>query len=296
MINTKKVNAVLLALIMVFSMCVPAFASSRVIDGTVYYVCDSCDYASDRKADYNSHVASVHGGDGNNSTSGSSNSSSNSSSTSSSSSSSSSGGSALDQAVNGGFVAANYYECPGCGKRYTSLSDYNDCVDSHNNGVDMHWKTYINQTLPEIFQTLMTYVQYFYESLYNLGFDKILYTNLESFFSALTSSIMAFMDLTSASDSTESDVAGAMTDLESTVNSVDLSGTVLAGFIDTVKTIINTIKQKIKDLYSGNKETTVEITEAEAPAETGSANVGIAVFAAISVAAAAAFVCTKKKA
>ena len=289
MINTKKVNAVLLALIMVFSMCVPAFATTRVIDDTTYYVCDACDYVSNSKSDYNLHVASVHGG-------ADTSSGSNTNTNSSSSSSSSSGGSALDSAVNGGYVASNYYECPGCGKRYTSLEDYNDCVDSHNNGVDMHWKAYVNQTLPEIFQTLMTYVQYFYESLYNLGFDKILYTNLESFFSALTSSIMTFMDLTSASDTTESDVAGAMTDLESTANSVDLSGTVLAGFIDTVKSIINTIKQKIKDLYSGNKETTVEITEAEAPAETGSANVGIAVFAAISVAAAAAFVCTKRKA
>ncbi len=281
MINTKKVNAVLLALIMVFSMCVPAFATTRVIDNTTYYICDAGDYLSTDKSGYDSHVASVHGG---------------ADSTTTTTSSSSSSGSALDSAVNGGYVASNYYECPGCGKRYTSLEDYNDCVDSHNNGVDMHWKTYVNQTLPEIFQTLMTYVQYFYESLYNLGFDKILYTNLESFFSALTSSIMTFMDLTSASDTTESDVAGAMTDLESTANSVDLSGTVLAGFIDTVKSIINTIKQKIKDLYSGNKETTVEITEAEAPAETGSANVGIAVFAAISVAAAAAFVCTKRKA
>lgn len=283
MINTKKVNAVLLALIIVFSMCVPAFATTYVDNyGTPYYMCDLCTYSCYEKAEYSSHIASVHGGAD--------------STTTTTTSSSSSSGSALDSAVSGGYVASNYYECPGCGKRYTSLEDYNDCVDSHNNGVDMHWKAYVNQTLPEIFQTLMTYVQYFYESLYNLGFDKILYTNLETFFSAITSSIMTFMDLTSASDTTESDVAGAMTDLESTVNSVDLSGTVLAGFIDTVKSIINTIKQKIKDLYSGNKETTVEITEAEAPAETGSANVGIAVFAAISVAAAAAFVCTKRKA
>ena len=294
MINTKKVNAVLLALIMVFSMCVPAFASSRVINGTMYYICDACNYTADNQADYNSHVASAHGGA--DASSGSNTNTNSNSSSSGSSSSSSSSGSALDNAVSRGYVSNNYYECPGCGKRYTTLEEYNDCVDSHNNGVDMHWKAYVNQTLPEIFQTLMTYVQYFYESLYNLGFDKILYTNLESFFSALTSSIMTFMDLTSASDTTESDVAGAMTDLESTANSVDLSGTVLAGFIDTVKSIINTIKQKIKDLYSGNKETTVEITEAEAPAETGSANVGIAVFAAISVAAAAAFVCTKRKA
>ena len=40
--------------------------------------------------------------------------------------------------------------------------------------------------------------------------------------------------------------------------------------------------------------TTVVETTAAAPADTGSASVGIAVFAAVSVAAAAAYVCTKK--
>ena len=43
-------------------------------------------------------------------------------------------------------------------------------------------------------------------------------------------------------------------------------------------------------------ETTETTTEVVEPSDTGSASVGIAAFAAISVAAAAAYVCTKKKA
>ncbi len=59
-----------------------------------------------------------------------------------------------------------------------------------------------------------------------------------------------------------------------------------------IKDILDAVKAKIKALYCGEPATTaVE----EAP-ETGSASTGIAVFAAISVAAAAAYVCTKKRA
>lgn len=71
----------------------------------------------------------------------------------------------------------------------------------------------------------------------------------------------------------------------------------LAGFgIDIgkgkIKDILDSIKSKIKALYCGEPATTA----AEAAPETGSASTGIAVFAAISVAAAAAYVCTKKRA
>lgn len=263
MINTKKVYAVILALIIALSMCVPAFAVESL------YKCRECGAMFDNSEDYDKHIETH-----------------NTTFTTASSSSDDPGG----------YVGDKYYECPGCGRRYTNLEDYNACVNSHNYGVDMHWDDYMGQTLPEIFQVLMGYVQYFYESFYNLGFDQIAYGNMEKFFGALTNTIMRLMGLVAEADTPQADVAGAVDDLESTVNSVDLSNTPLAGFIETVKNIINTIRQKIKDFYAGDKETTIEQTVAEAPAETGSADIGIAALAAISVAAAAAFVCTKKKA
>ena len=88
----------------------------------------------------------------------------------------------------------------------------------------------------------------------------------------------------------ESDVAGAVADLENKVDLLGIGGTVL----ETIKNLIDTLKQKIKDFYCHETETAEE-TEAEAPADTGSSSIGITVFAAVSVAAAAAFVCTRKK-
>lgn len=79
----------------------------------------------------------------------------------------------------------------------------------------------------------------------------------------------------------EADVKGALADLES----FNIPG---------AEDLINALKAKIKAMYAGEVATTVEETTAAAPADTGSASVGIAVFAAVSVAAAAAYVCTKK--
>ncbi len=89
----------------------------------------------------------------------------------------------------------------------------------------------------------------------------------------------------------KADVAGAVADLEFKVDALNLPGNIL----ETVKVLISELKQKIKDFYAGAIETSVDITEAEAPAETGSASTGIAVFAAVSALAAAAYVCTKKR-
>lgn len=81
-------------------------------------------------------------------------------------------------------------------------------------------------------------------------------------------------------------VEGAVSDLESALKNckIDLSCGAIKDFLDS-------IKAKIKALYCGEPAT----TEVEATPETGSASTGIAAFAAISVAAAAAYVCTKKK-
>ena len=83
----------------------------------------------------------------------------------------------------------------------------------------------------------------------------------------------------------EADVNGAIDDLKAKVGNSGKLGDLL-----------DSLKAKIKSFYAGDKATTEATTAAEKPAETGSATAGIAAFAAISVAAAAAYVCTKKKA
>ena len=90
------------------------------------------------------------------------------------------------------------------------------------------------------------------------------------------------------------DVNGAFADLEASLTGLEIPG---------VDDILNQIKSKIKAMYAGEKATTVTETTTEEPTtvptkapDTGSATAGIAAFAAISVAAAAAYVCTKKKA
>ena len=91
----------------------------------------------------------------------------------------------------------------------------------------------------------------------------------------------------------KADVAGAISDLESKLDTLPILGDML----EYCRNLINTLKQKIKDLYAGKKETeAVASTDVAPSADTGSSSVGIVAFAAISVAAAAAYVCTKKKA
>ncbi len=90
-----------------------------------------------------------------------------------------------------------------------------------------------------------------------------------------------------ASAVSEAEVKGAVADLEAALADVK---------IPAIDDLLNGLKQKIKDLYAGEVATTVveETTVAEEIVETGSSSVGIALFAAVSVAAAAAYVCTKK--
>lgn len=84
----------------------------------------------------------------------------------------------------------------------------------------------------------------------------------------------------------ESGVNGIVADLEALVAGFDFE-------IPVLSDLINSLKNLIKDLYAG-EIATLPTEPAETP-DTGSAPVGIAVFAAVSVAAAAAYVCTKKK-
>lgn len=90
----------------------------------------------------------------------------------------------------------------------------------------------------------------------------------------------------------ESGVLGALDDFSAKVEASDIGG----DFIAQIKALITSLKQKIKDFYACDKETEIQETEAETDIPTGSASAGLAVFAAVSAAAAAAYVCTKKKA
>ena len=104
--------------------------------------------------------------------------------------------------------------------------------------------------------------------------------------------LIDFIDSIGLGAVAQADVAGAISDLEAKLESLPIVGKVL----EYCHNLINTLKQKIKDLYAHNETEYVEETDAAPSADTGSSSMGIAAFAAISVAAAAAYVCTKKKA
>lgn len=248
----KKLIAVVLALVLAFSCTAIAFADWEVVtdaSGKTWYHCKQCDRTYDSVSEYNNHVNIYH----------------------------------VSETTTTASTVKEYV-CPGCGKIYYDIYSYNECLQSHNYGVDKHYETYIGMTIPAIIDTLRGY--FVGSQSQNLIFD-VLYKILEY--------VYAFIDSYVAGRSTGGDVAGvngAVAELDGILSGMDLTLPQFDGVCD----LVNTLKQKIKDLYAGNIETTIEETEAEAPAETGSANMGIAIFAAISVAAAAAFVCTKKKA
>lgn len=80
---------------------------------------------------------------------------------------------------------------------------------------------------------------------------------------------------------TSGKVDGLVAELEGLLSGVEIPG---------MKDLINALKEKILSWYTPD----IFVTDPVETPETGSAPVGIAVFAAVSVAAAAAFVCTKK--
>lgn len=80
---------------------------------------------------------------------------------------------------------------------------------------------------------------------------------------------------------TSGKVDGLVAELEGLFTGIEIPG---------MKDLINALKEKILSWYTPD----IFVTDPVETPETGSAPVGIAVFAAVSVAAAAAFVCTKK--
>ncbi len=108
--------------------------------------------------------------------------------------------------------------------------------------------------------------------------------------------VAAAEDSTAAWDAVEGAIVKVIDAIEDKTANIDgevLNLETLLDGVPGVDGLIDDLKGAIKDLYAGEVATVPETT-AEAPAETGSSAAGIAVFAAVSVAAAAAYVCTKK--
>ena len=161
--------------------------------------------------------------------------------------------------------------CPYCEREFSSEKSYNDhiaiCAGQANNGAN-----FANITIVDVINSL---------------FDAFKVNN--DWLTAVSGILTRIMDLIEKIGTSlvgKADVAGAIDDLEAKVAELPIVGDVL----EYIHNLITTLKQKVKDLYAHDAE-----TAAVAPVDTGSTSVGIAAFAAVSVAAAAAFVCTKKK-
>ncbi len=172
--------------------------------------------------------------------------------------------------------------CQKCFQSFVDENAYNDHIAICTYGDE---KDYINLTLKDLLTMIIDLVKV------NAGqWDAIesVVIRLVDFIENIGSGLVA-----------QADVEGAVADLEASLADFSIPG---------LDDILNTLKAKIKNMYAGEKATTVVVetttettteettTEPEVITDTGSASVGIAAFAAISVAAAAAYVCTKKKA
>lgn len=163
--------------------------------------------------------------------------------------------------------------CTKCGANFESEAEFNKHVAECKVGETAPEKDYVDLTVKEILNMII--------DLAKSGMAQ--WDAIES----VVIRLVDFLENIGSAVVPQADVEGAVADLESA----------LAPLKSADKdSLLDALKAKIKALYAGEKATTEAETSAEAPADTGSASVGIAVFAAVSVAAAAAYVCTKKKA
>lgn len=165
-------------------------------------------------------------------------------------------------------------ECPKCHAKFVDEAEYNKHVAActYGESAPATTKDYVDLTVKDVLNAIVELIK-----SSNTQWDDI-----ESVVNRLVDLVE---NLLKGITVPEADVNGAIDDLKAKVGD---SGK-LGGLLDS-------LKAKIKSFYAGDKATTEATTAAEKPAETGSATAGIAAFAAISVAAAAAYVCTKKKA
>ncbi|MGN0542584.1 MAG: hypothetical protein ACI4JG_03930 [Acutalibacteraceae bacterium] len=162
--------------------------------------------------------------------------------------------------------------CPNCQRAFANEAEYNKHIDLCK-GSDPYVapeKDYVDLTVKEILAMIVDVAK---ASMSQWDAIESVVIRLVDFLENIGSAVAP------------ADVEGAVADLEAALK--DVKG---------VDGLLDALKAKIKELYAGEIATEPETTKAEEPANTGSASVGIAVFAAVSVAAAAAYVCTKKKA
>lgn len=162
--------------------------------------------------------------------------------------------------------------CPKCGAKFAIEAEYNKHVASCTHGDPAPTKDYVDLTVKDVLNAIVELI-------------KSSNTQWDDIESVVTRLVDLVENLLKGITVPEADVNGAIDDLKAKVGD---SGK-LGGLLDS-------LKAKIKSFYAGDKATTEATTAAEKPAETGSATAGIAAFAAISVAAAVAYVYTKKKA
>ena len=162
--------------------------------------------------------------------------------------------------------------CPKCGAKFAIEAEYNKHVAACTVGDPAPSKDYVVLTVKDGLNAIVELI-------------KSSNTQWDDIESVVTRLVDLVENLLKGITVPEADVNGAIDDLKAKVGNSGKLGDLL-----------DSLKAKIKSFYAGDKATTEATTAAEKPAETGSATAGIAAFAAISVAAAAAYVCTKKKA
>lgn len=162
--------------------------------------------------------------------------------------------------------------CPKCGAKFAIEAEYNKHVAACTVGDPAPTKDYVDLTVKDVLNAIVELI-------------KSSNTQWDDIESVVTRLVDLVENLLKGITVPEADVNGAIDDLKAKVGDSGKLGDLL-----------DSLKAKIKSFYAGDKATTEATTAAEKPAETGSATAGIAAFAAISVAVAAAYVCTKKKA
>ena len=194
------------------------------------------------------------------------------------------------EALNEHMQIYHHYECPYCHNIFTDAALYNEhlpiCKDNHPTQVDP-----ADISIDNILQTLLS----FFDRT-NANFDTYLYTDIQNvliqvieLMNNLINNLFAYGVIGGNNEAT---VQGACDELEAKVKGANLEPELFAEF----EGILGSLRQAIKNLYANSAETEVEETVAEELPGTGSATAGIMIFAAVSTAAAAAYICTKKKA
>lgn len=181
---------------------------------------------------------------------------------------------AAGSAVGGQVGSYDNNKCPKCGRAFVDEAQYNAHIAActYGESAPATTKDYVDLTVKDVLNAIVELI-------------KSSNTQWDDIESVVTRLVDLVENLLKGIAVPEADVNGAIDDLKAKVGDSGKLGDLL-----------DSLKAKIKSFYAGDKATTEATTAAEKPAETGSATAGIAAFAAISVAAAAAYVCTKKKA